>query len=282
MPVRFVTALCCLCAGLAVGQATPKTGQPGQGPRPGIERTFRGSCSEAISRDLFSACDADGDDRLDVFEASDALDTVREPRDTEGFARLDGDRDGFVTWPEFQTLLQATLQRGDAFKVRTVRAFTAPAERAQPAAPVQKLLQLYDKNQNGGLDPEEIDRYLRDNGLPGLGPQLRSLDADRNGRIDAQELTPWLALLPGRPAGDPAPAGIARLPEPFDAADANQDGRLDPGELATVLRRLDPSLAYWAADLLRGLDRNRDGVLQPDELPSRTPPGQPGNPAGAN
>lgn len=279
MPVRFVTALCCLCAGLAVGQATPKAGQPGQGARPGIERTFRGSCSEAISRDLFSACDADGDDRLDVFEASEALDTVREPRDTAGFARLDGDRDGYVTWPEFQTLLQATLQRGDAFKVRTVRAFRAPAEQARPAAPVLKLLQLYDTNQNGGLDPGEIDRYLRDNSLPGLGTQLRSLDADRNGRVDAQELAPWLALLPGRPVSDSPASANARLPEPWDAADTNQNGSLDAKELAVVLRRLDPSLAHWAADLLRALDRSRDGALQPDELPPRTPLG---TAAGAN
>jgi Ca2+-binding EF-hand superfamily protein len=202
------------------------------------------------------------------------METVRSPRDADGFARLDVDRDGYVSWPEFHGAMRATLQRGDVFRVRTVRPFVPPSPEARPATPLQKFLQLQDTNQNGGLDPAEIDRYLREREQPGLGGLLRSLDQDRNGRLEEAELAPWFDKLPGQAENADKQAANPRLSAPWQAADHDQNGTIDATELAAVLRRLDPAMAIWATELLRALDRSRDGELQPEELPGNKPADQ--------
>lgn len=269
MTQRACIALFVLTAGLA-GQVTPpERREPAPGaPTPGVQRTVRGSCSEPQSRDLFRACDADGDDRLDVFETSDALDTLRGPRDTGGFARLDRDRDGYVSWPEFDATLRDTLGRGSSFVVRTARPFAPTAPAPQAATPAERFLVLHDSNRNGGLEPGEIDTYVqRDKKPPELAASLKQLDRDGSGRVEAAELAPWFNLLGGLPAKSDAPA----FPTPWAEADLDRNGVIDAAELATVLRHLDVALARWAEALLLALDRNGDGVLQPGELPGARP-----------
>ncbi|MBL8755692.1 MAG: hypothetical protein JNK15_20520 [Planctomycetes bacterium] len=239
--------------------------------KPGTERTFRGSCSGSLSRDLFGAADLDGDDRLDVFEAHDALEAMRDLRDHDGFARLDRDRDGFVSWPEFDQNLQKSLQGGGTFKIRLVRKLTATAPEARAASPLQKFLQLHDSNGNGGLDPAEVDKFLRESELsPALGGQLKTLDHDRSGRLEEAELAPWFEQLPGKSPSDVG-APASPLPPPWSTADGDRDGILDASEWKVLLRRLDPTLERIADDLLRLRDRNRDGKLQADELPGARP-----------
>ena len=238
------------------------------GDAPG-ERLVRGPCTEAASRDLFTACDADADDRLDVFEASRALDAVRSPGDHDGFAVLDRDRSGYVTWTEFDAALQESLRRGSTFRVRTVRPLVATAARARPraATPMQHFLQAHDANQDGGLDPAELEAFLRQSRVPpDAAKQLRALDRDQSGRLEEEELAPWFVLLGGAPRPRTLPPGSA-LPPPWSAADRDHDGAIDADELRRVLVRLDPALGGSAAALLRALDRDRDGRLQPGELP---------------
>lgn len=266
----FPFAACCALLGAAFAQA-PTSGGATAAPRE-PERTVRGSCSEAASRDLFTMCDADGDDRLDMLEAGQALDALRTPRDVEGFAALDRDRDGYVSWPEFDACLQQTLQRGATFRVRPLRPAAPPTTAPQPATPVQKFIQAYDSNQNGSLDKPEVDEYLRKNRLSrDVGAQLWILDLDHNGRLDEAELAPWLDKILAFLGPPAAAANASQLPAPWAAADRDHSQTLDANELATALRRLDPSLAVWAAELLRALDRNHDGVLQPEELPGFKP-----------
>jgi Ca2+-binding EF-hand superfamily protein len=274
-PRRVVLSL--LVCGLWVGatasaQSTAAPQDPNQAKtKPGTERTFRGSCSTSLSRDLFHAADLDGDDRLDVFEAHDALESMRDLRDHDGFARLDRDRDGFVSWPEFDQCLQKSLQGGGTFKIHLVRKLTAVAPEARPATPLQKFLQLHDSNGNGELDPAEVDKFLRESDLsPTLGAQLKTLDHDRSGRIEEAELAPWFEQLPGR--GPTEPVGPASpLPPPWSTADQNRDGVLDADEWKALLRRLDPTLDRVADSLRERLDLSRDGKLQADELPGRKP-----------
>jgi Ca2+-binding EF-hand superfamily protein len=255
-------------AALAPAQSAGSPPTDRRAPRTGVT-----SYSESVSRDLFSACDADSDDRLDVFEASDALDAVTEPKDNQGFQRLDTDRDGFVSWPEFDQHFWTVVQRGGAFHVRPCRSFVEQAperQEARPASPLQGFLRMHDKNGNGGLDPEELDQMLRaTNPPPSIGKELRSLDQDRSGRIEEAELAPWFELLrglvPGAGRASAAPSGS--LPPPWQAGDLDLDGRIDDAELTAVLRRLDPALVRWAPHLLRALDTNGDGRLSPGELP---------------
>ncbi len=267
MSRRLTFACCCLLAAAAPGQAKAKPADGRNAPaRAGEDRTFRGTCSEATSRDLFSACDADGDDRLDVFEASASIGTVHDARDHGNFARIDKDRDGYVSWPEFDGFLRTTLHVGGTFRVRTCRPLAPAAPEAKPASPLQRFVQLHDANRNGALDAAEIDQYVARTRVPqGLAQQLRTLDVDRSGRVEEAELAPWFELSGQAPESDPA-AGSLLLP-PWAAGDADHNNTIDAGELAAMLRRLDPSLDRWAAELLRCLDRNRDGILQSEELP---------------
>jgi Ca2+-binding EF-hand superfamily protein len=283
---RIHTRLSLLLA-LGVGALAPAQTRPNQSgeARTGDpQRTSIDTHSERASRELFRGCDADSDDRLDLFEATDALETLDDPKDSRSFLLLDGDRDGYLTWTEFDAHFHAIVQRGAVFRVRTCRQQVAVAPELQPAAPAtptQRFLQLHDKNQNGGLDPEEVDRIVQQAGLlPAIGGQLKQLDIDRSGRIEEAELAPWFdqpwfqqlgarMVMPGiEPAAPPSP-----LPPPWTAIDASGDGRVDLDELTRALRRLDPGLARWAKHLLQQVDRDGDGAASAAELPSATPAG---------
>ncbi|MBL9079131.1 MAG: hypothetical protein JNL08_16635 [Planctomycetes bacterium] len=238
-----------------------------------MTRTGLQSYSESISRDLFTACDADSDDRLDVFEASDALDAIAGPKDSAGFQRYDTDRDGFVSWLEFDQQFWDTAQRGSTFRVRPCRNLgesTVERQQAQTLSPLQAFLRMHDKNGNGALDPDEVEAIVTTAGLqPTVGTQLRAQDRDRSGRIDEAELAPWFEQLRGMLPGTVGAADPARgsLPAPWQAGDRDGNGRLDAAELADLLRRLDPMLARWAEHLVRALDRDGDNALDHKELP---------------
>lgn len=245
---------------------------------PGQEPPSRGASSadthtDARSREMFTACDGDSDDRLDLFEASEALETLGDPKDGSAFRRLDQDRDGYLTWPEFDHHFRSVVQRGATFRVRTCRRLVTQApEQLQPgqATPLQRFLKLYDQNGNGGLDPAEIDLLVQKAGLlPVVGTQLKALDLDKSGRIEETELAPFFESmrgslsLPGLAPEQPA----SPLPPQWAAIDGNGDGLIDVAELRRALQRLDPSLARWAERLLQNLDRDRSGKLGPAELP---------------
>ncbi|HEX5052019.1 MAG TPA: hypothetical protein VFZ65_09625 [Planctomycetota bacterium] len=233
--------------------------------------------SETTSRDLFSACDADGDDRLDLFEVSDAFDSIMGPQDSAGFLRLDLDRDGFVSWPEFDAHFLAIVKRGGSFRVRTCRRLVQQAPERQPAqtaTPLEQFLHMFDANGNGGLDPAECDRIVEQSGLPPeLGSRLRMLDLDQSGRVEATELAPWFEQLRGLlpTAGAARPDAAHELAPPWSAADRDHDGAIDATELDRVLRSLDPGLSRWTRQLLRRLDLDHSGSLSPAELTGSQP-----------
>lgn len=246
----------------------PTQGEPGTRP----ERTFR-SHSDPTSRDLFRGCDADGDDRLDVFESSKAFDSMRDAKDTAGFARLDQDRDGYISWPEFDAAFRAAVQNGGTFRIHPARRFATPAPQPRSATPLQQFLQLHDGNQSGGLDAGEIERLLRQGSIPvGLGGQLRALDLDRSGEVDEAELAPMFELLAGAARNPGNRAAASLLPPPWGAVDADRDNQIDAAELAQLLRAIDPSLARWSDDLLKSLDKDKNGKLSPIEVAAAKPP----------
>jgi Ca2+-binding EF-hand superfamily protein len=273
----------------ADGEQEPKADRPaaggpaaGGGARPTApkttERNYRGPYDAGTGRDLFRACDQDADDRLDVFEASGALDSLRDARDVDGFARLDTDRDGFVTWVEFDANFRRSLQRQGSFRVRTSRPLGGGS---RGNSELQQFLRLYDADHDGALDPAEVEQLLRLGILPqGLGARLKTLDHDGSGRLEESELAAWYEQLPRPQRGAPErPGAGSLLPPPWHVCDADKDNTVALDELALALRKLDPTLQRWAAQLLAKLDKNGDGQLQPAELPVPPPAGAANPPA---
>jgi len=274
MSVWLSSSLLCVAAATLTAQAPQPIPRAETGTQPLPAPVSADSWSEAKSRDLFTACDGDSDDRLDLFEAADALDSIADAKDSEAFLRLDADRSGFLSWPEFDDHLWTVVSRGGTFHVRPCRRFVERAperQEAREATPLQRFLRLHDENGDGGLDSPEIERLVvRAELPPSLAGKLRALDHDRSGTVDEPELAPWFELLrgivPEARITPPAPAG--GLPPPWRAGDLDANGRIDEAELTAVLRRLDAGLARWAAVLLRKLDRDKDGALGVDELPT--------------
>ena len=162
-------------------------------------------------------------------------------------------------------------------KARPNRALAVPLPEPRAATRLQQFLQMHDGNRNGGIDPGELDQFLRQANLPqGIGSQLRLLDQDRSGRLEAAELAPWLDRLTApTPAAPTDPAKASSLPPPWGVADADVSNSIDEAELSRVLRRLDPLLGNWAVALKQHLDRNGDGVLQAAELTQDPAPAAP-------
>lgn len=235
------------------------------------ENGYSGSYSESHSRELFRACDTNSDDRLDVLETADAFDALPTAKDHKGFARLDTDRDGFVTWPEFDQRFQTTLKNSGSFRVRTSRQFVSPEPPPQPLTKLQRFLRLHDSDGDGGLSPTEITDLVKRAKLPdSFGLPLLKADLDQSGKIEEAELAPWFQLLPVPELTSPNGPAIG-LPQPWLDADQNKDQAIEAPEFAVVLRRLDPGLLRWTKDLLKKLDANSDGKLVTSELQKPAP-----------
>ena len=300
LPILIITLLLLIPAAATAQLPTPRgLGIPGLGlpttdpqpvkepaagdspqprPRQNPEHRYRGTYSESVSRELFRACDGNSDDRLDVLETVDAFDLLPSPKDHEGYARFDVDRDGYVTWPEFDQRVRKGLEDGGSFRVRTARSFTMPEASPAKSTPLKQFLRTFDTDGDGELSAGEIRLLLEKSGMPPTlqGP-LVALDLDGSGTVSEVELAPWFQSLPiASLAGS---AGVSPLPQPWFAGDRNKDGAIDLEELRSVLRSLDPDLLRWDQQLLSGLDTDKDRELSAAELqPKPTTPPAPQRP----
>ena len=242
-----------------------------QAPAPsGGARIAAAAWSADQSRDLFRGCDRNGDDRLDLFEARAAIEAAA---DLAAFRRLDRDRDGYIDWPEFDRFYRDLVRGGDTLRLRLLRppaSATTAAHDVAPRQPPQRLIELFDVDRSGALEPAEIEAMLREFDLPpAFAATLRNLDRNHDGKLEESELAPVMTqfqlagMFTARLQGS-APGST--LPPPWSTIDRNGDGNVDVDELAAALRRLDPELARWAAIVLKTADRNGNGSLSVDEL----------------
>lgn len=260
---KLPTALA-LCTALAAQQAEPSK----QGTTPRRE-VSTGSYDIQNSRQLFAACDRNGDGDLDLFEAVDAIDSLDGSRDR--FRRLDRNRDGFLGFAEFDRHFQDVIVHGGMMRLLTLRP-VALIDREEARSQAPRIMQLFDRDRSGELSQPEIARMLEYANLP--LPLLKQVDIDRNrsGTLSMEELTPILPFLqlPGIERQQ-APPGAMILPSPFDSWDLDASGAIDPSELALALRRVDPQLSRWAEAAMPGLDRNKDWRLSAEELRGQEP-----------
>jgi Ca2+-binding EF-hand superfamily protein len=228
---------------------------------------------ENQSRAMFAAADADGDERLDLFEAAAALETIESPRNLARFRKLDLDRDGYLDQAEFDAHYRDVVTHGSSFRVTVLRAPAAPqasspAPVTRPMSPAERIVRLWDTDGNGELQPSELGALLQSYNLgPGLAARARVLDADQSGGLSPAELSMFLQFLPAGLLPVAAPQdGKARLPGGWSAVDQDGDGLLRLPEFAAGLRRIDPVLGARAAQIFQQADANHDGVLDAAEL----------------
>jgi Ca2+-binding EF-hand superfamily protein len=250
----------------------PVAAQPAAETKPKSEPVVVREYDETRSTALFTACDSNGDDRIDVFEARAAFESVGAPNEIQWFRRLDQDRDGFLEWPEFDRFYRDLIKSGNALQLTLSRNLQASADVAVPLAnqPLRETIRLFDKDQDKSLDRTEATAMLRTIGAP---PQALSmltlLDKDRDGKLSEADLAPhWEALRASVTAAQAKGAQQSDADAMLAALDLDANGTVSLGELARSLRRVDPQMERWAPQILQAADANKDGVLQAAELPA--------------
>ncbi|PIE24654.1 MAG: hypothetical protein CSA62_02145 [Planctomycetota bacterium] len=245
-----------------------------QEPVKGGQKKLRGFAvySLTTSRQLFAATDLNGDDRIRFFEAQKAM---FQARDARGFRRFDTDRDGVISFREFDARFQEICKQGLELHLqapallRLARGIDTP----KPSAiPVQRFFADLDRNKN---DKIEFDEWRSFESLlqPMLGKDaaesFRELDSDKSSTLSLPELEVLKPKLERHLSGQrrSAPRRQLRpLPASVQAADRNGNGRIELEELRYALARIHPSLTRHAANLHHRVDQNRDGALDALEL----------------
>ncbi|MHC4514182.1 MAG: hypothetical protein ACYS5W_10830 [Planctomycetota bacterium] len=227
---------------------------------------------EDTSRAAFRACDGNACDRVSIFEARQCLEHMGTLDDPEGFRRLDTDKDGQLSWSEFDQHYRELCKRGGTFRMRPTRPFQPP-RRPRRASPGELaaayLLQLGDKDHDGGLDLKELQSLLLEFKMSKdfATQSLTVLDADGSGSLSQKELLLLVQNVPtltelGRPQAD------RDRQSQLTGADKNGDGKVTAQELGETLRHLHPSLARWSRKVFADADADKDGVLKGAELES--------------
>ena len=222
----------------------------------------------ATSRALFTACDANGDDRLSIFEAVRAIDNFGSLRQPERFRQLDADADGYLEWPEFDRRFRELTENGSSLRVRPVRSLPlqAGADLGLDRARARGLLQVLDQDTNGVVSLEEAKSLAGLSGLPiDESALFRQLDRDGDARVTVEELM-VVARDFRLPTARPAPSTPQSLPAPYRIADSDGDGGLTLTEIESWLRRFDPALARWSKRILADADQNGSGTLGAVEI----------------
>jgi collagen type III alpha len=225
-----------LLLALLLGLAAPDLGQAGQTPAPKQPPPELAKLLRMTPDDFFRRFDKDGDGLLTPDEVPPFLRKL--------FEKVDRNGDGKLDRQEVAVLLKVVRERfGQGAKQPT--AGGPDVEQA-----LQRLLQM-DTDKDGKISRTEARGKLAEN--------FDRFDLNKDGYLDRAELRRVAQIMVAmRQQGGPGPGAqsAARDTVDFDALDRNADGRLTREEVRGTF--LEP--------LFDQIDTNRDGKIDPREL----------------
>jgi Ca2+-binding EF-hand superfamily protein len=129
------------------------------------------------------------------------------------------------------------------------------------AKPSARILEKYDTNRNGVLDPEEREALRKD-----IIARLNSLRGNGLGRQGSNQGGAFLEQQAKETRAKVRAAQLELLmPKVLEKYDLNHNGVLDPDEIAKMRQDRQAWLQRINARILQKYDVNRNGVLDPEE-----------------
>jgi Ca2+-binding EF-hand superfamily protein len=282
LPARLVLAAMAVIAVRAeptsVAVQKPKAGDTKQAPAKNADP----GTSPLVAR-YFAICDRDGDHSISYPEAKESLGL-----DKKQFSVYDTDGDGLISLAEFRRRYKDIITGGGTFpppKAKVVPPSALPAS-------ADKVLEDYDKDQDGALDQAELDAALVGMGAAKLDPEatLSQFDHDASGMLETAEIEELLSVLRTgkspklgprpRSVNDlfgvvvPRKTGLVWSPEPprilgpvlsFRRLDVDGDGRITRDELAELQRPYNVLKVHTNA-VFAALDTDGDGAISEAEF----------------
>lgn len=239
---------------------------------PARPSTF-GVYRERTSRELFAACDENGDDQILLIEAKRALRGI----DRKKFQLYDTNNDGRLQFNEFDEHFKSRTKFGGQIVI-TGPALRRLARRVTRTVADPLLLSWFAKLDKDGNDRLEFDEWKVLGDLLDKDPKAAfvKLDKDLSNTLTVRELEPMLpriSLVDRTEAKARATQPTLRpLPASYQVADLNKDSLISVSELGRALSRIHPSLARHAATIFERADADSDGHLNKFEIQAASSP----------
>ena len=273
-----------------VPSAPTSASAPGSGPKAlagrvqdrNQEAEGPGSTGFGRADRFFSICDYDASGWISFSEAEASLGI-----DRAGFRAYDNDRDGMIIAGEFRRRYEEITATGGVF--------LPPRPKSVAREPVpegaEEVLEAYDKDGDGALDPAELEVVLVKIGDVKLEPEtiLEQLDRDLTRKLEIPEIEDLLSILKPSAGGiqgskprtidelfgkllpralqqgsTPQPVRISSPVRSFRRLDIDRDGAITREDLAELQRPL--VLPVRTPAVLAALDTDRDGAISEAEF----------------
>ncbi|MBV9190507.1 MAG: hypothetical protein JO292_04465 [Betaproteobacteria bacterium] len=184
-----------------------------------------------------------GFDRLDTNHDGniDQSEAAAWPWLQQNFSTYDADHNGKLGKDEFAAAVNGA---------RAANVFPGAGATRDPSAAFDNL----DKNHDGSIDKTEAAAW------PRLQQSFDTYDTNHDGKLGKDEFNAAVSALRasrGAAGGTAATTATTNAYAQFDALDKNNDGKLDPSEVASM---------PWLQQNFSQYDTNHDGTLGKDEF----------------